>query len=65
LRIGGVDVDGAMQVQAAGELVADTEFPGAGDFTLDCEVALLGVPVLEIAPDGQGEGKNRQREASG
>src|SRR5260221_575621 len=64
-RICRVDVDGAMQMQAAGVLIAEAEFPGAGDFTFDCEIALLRVTVLEIARDGQSEGKNGQREASG
>src|SRR6266404_3764344 len=54
-----------MEVQAAGVLVANAEFPGAGDFTFDGEVALLCITVLEIARDGQGEGENGQREASG
>src|ERR1700704_4151127 len=54
-----------MEMQAAGVLVADAEFPGAGYFAFDGEVALLRVTVLEIARDGQGEGKNGQREASG
>src|SRR6202030_2736225 len=65
LRIGGVDVNRAMHVQAASVLIAEAEFPGAGDFAFDGEIGLLGVPVFEICGDGQREGKNWQREAGG
>jgi len=58
LGIGGVDVNGAMQVQAASVLIAEAEFPGAGDFAFDGKIGLLGVTVFEIGGNGQGERKN-------
>ncbi len=50
-------------MQSASPLVAQAEFPGAGNFPFDGEIGLLCVPILEIARDGQGERQDGQREA--
>src|SRR4029077_20862874 len=54
-----------MQMQAAGVLVAEAEFPGAGDFMFDGEIALLRVAILELGGNGQGERENGKRETRG
>src|ERR1700724_2352294 len=54
-----------MQMQAAGVLIAEAEFPGAGDFAFDGEIALLRVTVFKIGGYGQSERKDGLREASG
>ncbi len=42
LRVGGVYVHRAIQIHAPGVLIADADFPGAGDFSLNRKIALLG-----------------------
>src|SRR5256885_12342666 len=62
--IGRIDVNGAIEVQAAGVLIARTDFPRAGDLAFDRQVALLGVAVLKLRAERQREGKNRQWKAA-
>ena len=65
LRVGGIYVYGAIQMQAAGVLIADADFPGAGNFALNRQIALLGVREFEIFRDGKSEGQDRERESRG
>ena len=64
LRIGGVDVHRAIQFQSAGVLVTDADFPRAGDFLFNREVALLRVAVAEVFRYRQGERQDGQRKTS-
>ncbi len=64
LRIGGVDIHGAIQLEAASVLVACADFPGAGDFLFDGEIALLRVAVAKVFCDRQSERQDGQRETS-
>src|SRR5438552_934555 len=65
LRVGGIDVDWPVEMQAPGVLIADADLPRAGDLPLDGQVALLGVAELEIFRYRQNERKNGQRETRG
>ena len=62
--IGGVDVHRTIEFQSAGVLVTDADFPRAGDFPFNGEVALLRVAEAEVFRYRQGEGQNRQRKTS-
>ena len=59
--IGDVGVDGAVEMHAVGEVVANAELQVFGEFALDCEVGLLGVAVFEIALNRDGEREKRKR----
>src|SRR5256885_800085 len=63
-RIGRIDVNGAIEVQAARVLIARTDFPRTGNFAFDRQVALLRVAVLKLRAERECKGKNRQREAA-
>jgi hypothetical protein len=65
MRIRGINVLWAVQVQAAGPLGAEAEFPGARDFSLDGEIRLIRVGVDEILPQRKREGKNGKGESRG
>src|SRR5262249_19011505 len=51
LRVGGIDVNGTIEVDTTSELIAHAHFPGVGDLALDREIGLLCVSVLEVFTD--------------
>src|SRR5437016_11913986 len=58
MGIRGIAVLRAVQVQSAGPLVTEAEFPRAGKFTLDGEIRLMRVAVDEVSSQGKGERQN-------
>src|SRR2546422_3173459 len=65
VRIRGVDVLRAVQVQSACPLVTEAEFPGARYFALDGEICLVRVAILEILRQGKCEREDGKRESGG
>ena len=54
-----------VQVQPAGPLVTEAEFPGARDFALDGEIPLLGIAINKVFPERKREGQNGKGESCG
>src|ERR1700680_5061877 len=65
LWVSRVYVHWPIQIHAAGVLIADADFPGAGDFSLNRKIALLGVGELEIFRDRKSERQDGKRESRG
>src|ERR1700722_12236776 len=65
LWVGGIYVHWAIQSQAACVLIADADFPRAGDFAFDRKIALLGVGELEIFRDWKRERQDGKRKSRG
>src|SRR2546427_12581705 len=64
VRIRGVDVLRAVQVQSACPLVTEAKFPGTGDFALDGEIRLICVTVDEIPPQRKRDRKSTRLNSS-
>src|SRR5258706_15013442 len=65
MRICGINVLRAVQVQSPGPLGTEAEFPRARDFALDGDICLVRVTVLEILRQRKGERKDGKRESRG
>src|SRR5229473_1738654 len=65
MGICGIDVLRAVQVQFAGPLGTEAEFPRARDFAFDGDICLVRVTVLEILRQGKCEWEDRKRESGG
>src|SRR5258706_15795952 len=65
MRICGINVLRAVQVQSPGPLGTEAEFPRARDFALDGDICLVRVTVLEILGQGKCEWEDGKRESGG